>query len=302
MRIGLVDIDGHHFPNLALMKLSTWHKSQGDSVEFADPMFGRYDRVYMSKVFTFTPDCPDIYHCEVIRGGTGFRDYTTVLPGEIEHICPDYSLYGVNEAYGFLTRGCPNRCPWCIVPHKEGAIRPASPLREFIGDKRRAVLLDNNVLASDFGLEQIEEIIRMGIAVDFNQGLDARRACDDPYILDLLARAKWIQHIRFACDRMSQLEAVTKCVKELGRRGIKPYRIFVYCLIQKVLPNVIQDAHNTYELTLKAVVGGGWRFCYTPVLTPLEADNIGDEMGDNLIELLCNRIEWIVSNGYELNL
>lgn len=98
MRIGLVDIDGHHFPNLALMKLSTWHKSQGDSVEFADPMFGRYDRVYMSKVFTFTPDCPDIYHCEVIRGGTGFRDYTTVLPGEIEHICPDYSLYGVNEA------------------------------------------------------------------------------------------------------------------------------------------------------------------------------------------------------------
>lgn len=73
-------------------------------------------------------------------------------------------------------------------------------------------------------------------------------------------------------------------------------------LLEKVLPNVIQDAHNTYELTLKAVVGGGWRFCYTPVLTPLEADNIGDEMGDNLIELLCNRIEWIVSNGYGLNL
>lgn len=73
-------------------------------------------------------------------------------------------------------------------------------------------------------------------------------------------------------------------------------------LLKKVLPNVIQDAHNTYELTLEAVVGGGWRFCYTPVLTPLEADNIGDEMGDNLIELLCNRIEWIVSNGYGLNL
>lgn len=73
MRIGLVDIDGHHFPNLALMKLSAWHKSQGDSVEFANPMFGCYDRVYMSKVFTFTPDCSDIYHCEVIRGGTGFR-------------------------------------------------------------------------------------------------------------------------------------------------------------------------------------------------------------------------------------
>lgn len=138
MRIGLVDVDGHHFPNLALMKLSAWHKSQGDMVEFADPMFGHYDRVYMSKVFTFTPDCPDYYPCEVVRAGTGYKDYTTTLPDEIEHCCPDYSLYGVDEAYGFLTRGCVNRCPWCIVPHKEGSIRPASPLREFIGDKRRA--------------------------------------------------------------------------------------------------------------------------------------------------------------------
>lgn len=137
-KIGLVDVDGHHFPNLALMKLSAWHKSQGDRVEFADPMFGHYDRVYMSKVFTFTPDCPDYYPCEVVRAGTGYKDYTTTLPDEIEHCCPDYSLYGVDEAYGFLTRGCVNRCPWCIVPHKEGSIRPASPLREFIGDKRRA--------------------------------------------------------------------------------------------------------------------------------------------------------------------
>ena len=233
-KIGLVDVDGHHFPNLALMKLSAWHKSQGDRVEFADPMFGHYDRVYMSKVFTFTPDCPDYYPCEVVRAGTGYKDYTTTLPDEIEHCCPDYSLYGVDEAYGFLTRGCVNRCPWCIVPHKEGSIRPASPLREFIGDKRRAVLLDNNVLASDFGLEQIEEIVRMGISVDFNQGLDARRACDDAFILDLLSRVKWMNQIRFACDRMSQMETVAKCVKELGRRGVKPYRIFVYCLIQDV--------------------------------------------------------------------
>ncbi len=234
MRIGLVDVDGHGFPNLALMKLSAWHKAQGDRVEFADPMFGRYDRVYMSKVFTFTPDCPDCYPCEVVRAGTGYKDYTTTLPEEVEHICPDYSLYGVREAYGFLTRGCVNRCPWCVVPHKEGRIRPASPIREFIGDRRQAVLLDNNVLASDFGLEQIEEIIRMGIAVDFNQGLDARRAAADTYIIDLLARVKWMRYIRFACDRRAQLEPVTKCVEELGKRGVKPYRIFVYVLIQEV--------------------------------------------------------------------
>ncbi len=234
MRIGLVDVDGHHFPNLALMKLSAWHKAHGDSVEFADPMFGRYDRVYMSKVFTFTPDCSDVYRCEIVRAGTGYKDYTTVLPEEVEHITPDYSLYGVHEAYGFLTRGCVNRCPWCIVPHKEGSIRPASPIREFIGSQRRAVLLDNNVLASDFGLEQIEEIVRMGIAVDFNQGLDARRACGDSYILDLLARVKWIRHIRFACDTMEQIKPVLKCIHELEQRGVQRYRFFIYCLVKDV--------------------------------------------------------------------
>ena len=234
MRIGLVDVDGRHFPNLALMKLSAWHKAHGDRVEFADPMFGRYDRVYMSKVFTFTPDCSDIYRCDVVRAGTGYKDYMTTLPEEVEHVTPDYSLYGVQEAYGFLTRGCVNRCPWCIVPHKEGGIRPASPIREFIGNQRRAILLDNNVLASDFGLEQVEEIVRMGIAVDFNQGLDARRAAADTYILDLLARVKWMRYVRFACDQRAQLKPVTKCVEELGKRGVKPYRIFVYVLIKEV--------------------------------------------------------------------
>ena len=123
MRIGLVDVDGHNFPNLALMKLSAWHKCRGDTVEFADPAARRYDKVYMSKVFTFSRDCTDRYDCEVVRAGTGYRDYATILPEEIEHICPDYSLYGVKEAYGFLTRGCGNRCSWCVVPHKEGEVR-----------------------------------------------------------------------------------------------------------------------------------------------------------------------------------
>lgn len=248
MKIGLVDVDGHHYPNLALMKLSAWHKAQGDLVEFADPMFGRYDKVYMSKVFTFSADCADHYPCQIVKAGTGYHDYTTVLPDEIEHMCPDYSLYGVREAYGFITRGCVNRCPWCIVPRKEGAIRPASPLSEFIGDKRRAVLLDNNVLASDFGLQQIEEIVRRGIAVDFNQGLDARRACDDPYILDLLARVKWIRHIRFACDNKSQLPSVIQCVERLIHRGVGRHRFFVYCLVTDDIADALYRINSLREL------------------------------------------------------
>lgn len=87
MRIGLVDVDGHNFPNLALMKLSAWHKHRGDTVEFAAPKTGPYDKVFMSKVFTFSRDCADDYDCEVVRAGTGYRDYATTLPEEIEHTC-----------------------------------------------------------------------------------------------------------------------------------------------------------------------------------------------------------------------
>ena len=233
MEIGLINVDGHNnFPNLALMKLSSFHKKQGDSVEFANAMFQNYDKVYKSKVFTFTPDDKEIYNCEVIKAGTGYRDYTTVLPDNIEHICPDYDLYNSDTAYGFLTRGCINNCSWCIVPTKEGKIKPNADIEEFLSNKKQAILLDNNVLASTHGLHQLEKIIRLGIRVDFNQGLDVRLAFNDKYILDLLAKVKWIRQIRFACDTQSQLEPIIKITEELKERGVKPYKIFVYTLIK----------------------------------------------------------------------
>ena len=123
-------------------------------------------------------------------------------------------------------------------------------------------------------IEQSKRLIELGVPADKASLVYRKRYIKRDYVLDVE-------------DREMEVIAPAFTVADL---------------LEKVLPNVIQDAHNTYELTLKAVVGGGWRFCYTPVLTPLEADNIGDEMGDNLIELLCNRIEWIVSNGYGLNL
>ena len=94
MRIGLTDVDGHHFPNFALMKLAAWHKSKGDSVGWADAMFGSgYDRVYKSKIFTFSPDDNTPWDCEVIKGGTGY-DIKSRLAPEIEaSTLMDYSLY-----------------------------------------------------------------------------------------------------------------------------------------------------------------------------------------------------------------
>ena len=120
MKIGLIDVDSHNFPNLALMKISAWHKQQGDEVEFYSPWFD-YDRVYVSKIFTFTQDYQYCIRAkEVVQGGTGY-DLQNKLPDCIEHIYPDYDLYNIkNTAYGFMTRGCPRGCGFCIVAEKEG--------------------------------------------------------------------------------------------------------------------------------------------------------------------------------------
>lgn len=162
MKVGLVDVDGHNYPNYALMKISAWHKERGDSVEWADPMFGEYDRVYMSKVFTFTEDNKDIWHCEVIKGGTGY-DIASKLPEEVDAIQPDYSLYGIEDvSYGFLTRGCVNKCPWCIVPKKEGAVSVYRDIDEVANGRKNVILMDNNILASEYGLEQLDKIAERG--------------------------------------------------------------------------------------------------------------------------------------------
>lgn len=235
MKIGLLAVDGHNFPNLALMKLSAWHKAQGDTVELARS-FGHYDLLYKSKVFTFSTERTFLVNADkIINGGTGYRDYTTSLPYEIEHICPDYSLYPqFSAAYGFLTRGCPNKCGWCVVPKKEGAIRPHAELSEFIADRKEAILLDNNVLASNFGLSQIEEIIRRGIRVDFNQGLDARIIANNPDVARLLAKVKWMQYIRMAYDHAANEEPVMCAIENLKAAGVKPYRMFFYVLVKDV--------------------------------------------------------------------
>ena len=232
MRIGLVDVDGHHFPNLALMKIAAYHKSVKDSVEWADPLFGRCDRVYKSKVFTFSPDDDTPYACEVVKGGTGYGMYSE-LPEEVDGMCPDYSIYPqFKAAYGFLTRGCPNRCPWCIVPKKEGTIRAYSDIEDWLCGRKEAVIMDNNIIAHQHGLEQLEKIARMGIRVDINQGVEAGRIT--PEIAGLLSRVRFSKYVRIACDTRAALPAVETAVERMKSAGIRPEKVFCYVLVKDV--------------------------------------------------------------------
>lgn len=228
MKIGIHDSDNNGYPNLALMKLSAYHKCKGDNVSFYVPL-AVYDKIYSSKVFSFTRE-NDYLPSETIKGGTGYKLFD-VLPDEIEHICPDYSLYNIDYSTGFLTRGCPNSCNWCIVSKKEGNIEVHADIEEFLKHKK-VVLMDNNILACEHGIKQIEKIVKLGVSVDFNQGLDARLIDDS--IAKLLSKVKWLHPVRLACDHPSQLLTLQKAVTLLRWHNVRPARYFVYTLLRDV--------------------------------------------------------------------
>ena len=248
MIIGLHDAEQDHFktndkfPNYALMKISAYHKAKGDEVVWWNPMLN-CDKVYSSKVFDFTPENPYLPE-DTIKGGTGYGIFED-LPKEIDEAFPDYSIYPFCDyAIGYLTRGCINKCRWCVVPKKEGWIRPYRRWQEVVrSDVDKLVLMDNNILSCEWGISQLKELAETDYKIDLNQGMDARLVT--PEIADILARIKWINHLRFACDTASQIEPVSKAVQLLKERGVKPSRIFVYCIITK---NVDDNLDRIYAL------------------------------------------------------
>jgi hypothetical protein len=260
MKIGLIDVDGHNYPNLPLMKLSAWHKQQGDHVEWYQPMFsGHMDKVYMSKVFSFTPEYEYYIDAdEVIRGGTGYaiqlvdgkevydvsKDHP--LPAEIEHIYPDYSLYPEqtkDTAYGFLTRGCPRGCDFCHVGNKEGrcSIKVAD-LSEFWRGQKNIILCDPNILACSEHMDLLQQLIESKAKVEFNQGLDIRLVNERN--LELLRKVK-IDKPHFAYDRYEDKEIVEpkmRMVREITgwKRGNVRPAVFILCNFNTTLEQDIE--------------------------------------------------------------
>lgn len=261
MKIGLIDVDGHNFPNIPLMKLSAWHKQQGDTVEWYSPMFsGHMDKVYMSKVFSFTDDYMYLVDAdEIVKGGSGYRISTVdgkesynntadiELPHEIEHIYPDYSLYGIEDtAYGFLTRGCPRACSFCHVEAKEGrASRKVANLSEFWNGQKNIVLCDPNILACKQWKDLLQQLIDSKAWIDINQGLDIRLMTEEK--AEMIKQMK-VKELHFAWDKYEDKDIVVpklKMFKEHTKLDIRKLIVYVLCNYDTTME---QDLERIYTL------------------------------------------------------
>lgn len=263
MKIGLIDVDGHNFPNLPLMKLSAWHKKQGNSVEWYEPLFsGHMDKVYMSKVFSFTPDYEYYIDAEeIIKGGSGYcielvngtevyhTENDIQLQTEIEHIYPDYSIYPEftkDTAYGFMSRGCPRGCEFCHVEEKEGRkAYKVADLEEFWKGQKNIVLLDPNPIACKEWKDILQQLIDSNAWVDFSQGVDIRLITEEK--AEMIKHIK-IKNIHFAWDRYEDKDKIIpklKMFKELT--GWDKRKLTVYVLTN-FDTTIEQDLERIYTL------------------------------------------------------
>jgi hypothetical protein len=254
------------------MKISSWHKSQGDSVEFYMPFSNRYDTVYISKIFSWSEDYKDAINADsVICGGTGYqidnldgseffntnpsfanRIFLDKLPEHIEHIYPDYSLYPTlckDTAYGFLTRGCPRGCSFCHVAAKEGRCsKKVADLSEFWNGQKNIVLCDPNILACRDWKELLQQLIDSKARIDLNQGLDARMLTNEK--CEMLRQMK-IKQIHFAWDRYRDKDVILpklQMFSEYKYAGLhKDHNAIVYVLVN-FDTTIEQDLERIYTL------------------------------------------------------
>ena len=254
MNVGLIDVDGGSFPNLVLMKLSAWYKAQENTVDLLKPedvlcgmdLFRSWEKLIGACVFTRNMPVVEalrVQGADVAGCGT---DDKRELPYEIEHIYPDYSLYGIKDtAYGFLSRGCPRGCPFCIVAKKEGreAIKVAD-LSEWWKGQKYITLCDPNILACPDREALLQQLIDSGAWVDINQGLDARLLNDN--VIELI-NAMRIKMLHFAWDNPRD-ENVPRMLEHFAKKNSVDWRKrHVYVLVN-FWSTIEEDLYRIYWL------------------------------------------------------
>ena len=296
MRVGLVDVDGHNFPNLAMMKISAWHKAKGDTVEWCFPL-DHYDIVYQSKVFdnTYSPDIDWTPNADrIVKGGTGYGLDNT-LPYEIEHIYPDYSLYPEltkDTAYGFLTRGCPRHCGFCIVGDKEGLrSRKVADLSEFWRGQKNITLLDPNILACKDRINLLDQLIESKAKVNFSQGLDIRLTNEE--IADKLSSIR-IGIIHFAWDNPKQdLTPYFKRFTDAYRRKSSKSKM-VYVLVN-YNSTMEQNLYRIY--TLRDLGYDPFVMIYDKPNAPKDIKRLARWVNNKFVFYKCNTFEEYTIGG-----
>lgn len=262
-KIGLIDVDSHNFPNIPLMKISAWHKQQGDSVEWYTPLLsGHMDKVYVSKIFSFTPDVDyPIDADEIEFGGSGYcielengkeayrKEKDHNLPYEIEHIYPDYSIYPQytkDTAYGRLTLGCPRQCSFCHTGVKDGICSTkVADVKEFWKDQKNIVLIDQNILACKDWKDLLLQLKETKAYIDFCGGLDIRMMTEEKAIL--LNQLK-IKEWHFAWDRYQDKDIIIPKFELFSRYNkIHPKKSMCYVLVGYDT-TIDQDLERIYTL------------------------------------------------------
>lgn len=303
MKVGLIDVDGHNYPNLALMKISAWHKQNGDEAEWYNPICDHYDIVYKSKVFSFTPDYG--YYINnadrVVSGGTGYaikgaggehfiKSADIPLNDEVEHIYPDYTLYGINDtAYGFLTRGCPRGCAFCIVGKKEGLCsRKVADLSEFWNGQKNIALNDPNILACREWSDLFTQLKESKACIDFNQGLDIRLMTEEK--AKAISKLR-INEIHFAWDRYEDKDKVLPKLElfaDVASNKKQAHKAIVYVLVN-YSSTIEQDLERIY--TLREL--GYW--AYVMIYNKPDAPSVYADMqrwcNNRFIFAVCPRFE-----------
>lgn len=288
MKIGLIDVDGHSgFPNLALMKISAWHKQFDNHVEWAMPML-HYDIVYQSKIFDASPDFNTCINADqIIKGGRAY-DKKLKLPQEIESMCPDYSLYNIkNEAYGYLTRGCPRKCSFCDVVNIEGdKSYKVANLDQFWKGEKSIKLLDPNMLACKNRIELLDQLIESKAWVDFTQGLDIRLM--DDQVIEKIKQIK-VKMIHFAWDNIKDSKIIIENLKHFKKStGIDRRKAAVYVLTN-YNTTLDEDLYRIY--TLKELGYDPYIMIYNKDKAPTKTRHLQRWVNNKIIFMQCAKFE-----------